>query len=148
MSEWSARHSSRPDARPLDAPERPRRGILAGRHALARILHLVGEGMQDADHNDAIGARVEAAVHGGRHLMPAVEHAGVWEDGHASRGQRRCQIPLPRTLEPLERPSLPHLLVLPLVERVDLALQTIAVERHRCGEGRTVYANSAPNPMQ
>jgi hypothetical protein len=36
--------------------------------------------------------------------------------------------------------------VLAPVELVDLLLQPIAIERHRCGAGRSVYAISAPMP--
>ena len=136
------------DSRPLDAPERPRRRILARRHALTRVLHLVGERVQDADHDDAIGARVEAAVHGRGDLMPAVQDTGVREHDDASSGERRSKVPLPRALQTLERPALAHRVVLAPVELVDLSLQTISVELHRSGAGRTVYAKSAPNPMQ
>ena len=94
--------------------------------------------MQNADHDDAIGARVQAAVHGCCDLMPAVQDTGVREHDDASSGERRGKVPLPCALQAVERPALTHRVVLAPVELVDLSLQAISVERHRSGAGRTV----------
>ena len=134
------------DARPLDAPERPRGGILAGRDARARLLHLVRERMEDADHDHAVGTAVETAVHGGRDLVPAVEDARVREDDDAAGRERRREIPLPATLEALERSPLAQRLVLGAVELVDLLLQPPPIECHAARAGLNVYAFSAPMP--
>ena len=135
------------DAGALDAPERPGRGILAGRDARPRVLHLVGERMEHADDDHAVGTTVETAVHDGRDLMPAVEHARVREHDDTSGCERRGEIPLTRALQPLQRPSLAHRLVLRAVELVNLLLQPSPVEAHRfCAAGLNVYAFSAPIP--
>ena len=119
------------DARPLDAPERPRRRITTGRHLLPGVFHLVGEGMEDADHHYAVGAAVEAPVDDRGDLVPAIEDTSVREHSHAAGGESRRQIPLPPAVEALERPLLAHRLVLGPVELVDLLLEPTAIELHQ-----------------
>ena len=114
-------------------PERPSRRILARRARPAGVLHLVREGVEDADHDHAVGAGVEAAVDDRRHLVPTVEDTRVREDGDAARGQSRREIPLPPALESLERPLLAERLVLRAVELVDLLLELPAIELHYPG---------------
>ena len=143
--------ASTPRARRFPAPGCPRTATPTDPRRPTRaagVLHLVGEGVEDADHDHAVGAAVEAAVHGRRDLMAAVEHARVREDDDAARGESRREIPLPRPLQPLERPALAQRLVLGAVQLVDLLLQTVAVELHRSGAGRSAYAFSAPTPTQ
>ena len=64
-------------------------------------------------------------------LVAAVEDTRVREDGHATRGQGRGEIPVPPALEALQRPLLAHRLVLGPVELVDLLLESTAIELHR-----------------
>ena len=92
-----------------------------------------------------VGAAVEAAVHGGRDLVPAVEDAGVREDDDASVREGRREVPLAPALEALERPALAHRLVLRAVELVNLLLQPASIEGH-ARAGRNTYAFSAPMP--
>ena len=51
--------------------------------------------------------------------------------------------PLAASLEELERPALPDLLVLATVELVDLLLQPVAVEAHRWGRPERVRVQCA-----
>ncbi len=133
------------DAGALDAPERPAGGILAGRDPRPRLLHLVGERMEHADDDDAIGAAVEAPVNRSRSVMAAIEHACVREDDDASRRERRRDIPLAATLQPFQGSALAQRLVLRAVELVNLVLQPQPVEAHRRA-GLNVYAFRAPMP--
>jgi hypothetical protein len=125
------------DPRSLDTPERPRRRVLTGGHARARLLHIVGERVQDADDDHAVRARVEAAVHGRGDVVAAVPHAGVRKDDDTAGRERRGEVPLAPTVEELQRPCLAELLVLAAVELVDLLLQSFAVELHRACAGRS-----------
>ena len=111
MSEWSSRHSSRPS---MPGPWIPQNGQADGSSPAetrsAGVFHLVGEGMEDADHHDALGPAVEAPMDDRGDLVSAVEDTRVREDGHPTGGQSRRQIPLPPALEALERaPARPSL---------------------------------------
>jgi hypothetical protein len=75
-------------------------------------------------------------VHGGRDLMPAVQHAGVREDHDASGSERRREIPLSSPLQAFERPALSHRIVLGAIELVNLLLELLAIESHSAPGGR------------
>ena len=97
--------------------------------------------MQDADHDHALGAAVETAVHCGRDLVPAVQHASVRKDDDAPGSERRREVPLAPALQPFERPALSQLVVLGAIELVDLLLELLAVESHSV-DSRTSRATS------
>ena len=98
-------------------------GSSPGRDAAAGLLHLVRERVEDADHDHAVGAAVETAVHCGCDLMSAIRDSGMWEDDDASRRQRRREIPLAPTLQPFQCPAIAQLGVLAAIELVDLLLE-------------------------
>jgi len=118
------------NARALNPPERPLRRVLSGRHADTGFFHLIGEGVQHADHNHPVGAAVQAGLHDGRDLMTAVEDARMREDQHPAGAEGGRQVPLPRQVQPLECAPGAHGLVLAAVERVDLLLKFPAVKLH------------------
>jgi hypothetical protein len=90
----------------------------------------------DADHDHAVGAAVQTSVDDRGDPVSTVEYARVGKDGDSASGQGRCQIPLPRALEALERSALAHRLVLRAVELVDLLLESTAIELHRVQSSR------------
>ena len=112
----------------LHAPERPPGRIFPRRDARTSLLHLIRERVQNADHEHTIGATVEAAVHRGCHLMPAIQDTGMGKDDNPSGCERRREIPLATALQPFERPALAQLGVLGAVQLVDPLLELLTVE--------------------
>jgi hypothetical protein len=72
------------DPRPLDAPELFFGYVPAVCHPNARRFHLVRKGVQDADHQHALGATIQARVYGGSDLLTTLSHAGVRKDNDAT----------------------------------------------------------------
>jgi hypothetical protein len=99
--------------------------------------------VQDADHDHALGAAVETAVHGGRNLMAAVEHSGVRKDDDASGSECRREIPLAPPFQTFECPALAHLVVLGAIELVNLLFEPLTIEIHAC----EVYAPPSARPL-
>lgn len=116
------------DAGALDAPQRLGARVAAIRHTPARHLHLVGERVQHADHDDPIGAAVETGAHRRGDLVAAVLDPDVGKDEHAPGRERSREVPLLGTLETGQRARLAKLGVLALVERVDVLLELVAIE--------------------
>jgi len=115
----------------LDAPERPLGRVLSLRHAHAGVLHLVGEGVQDADDSDGVRAGIQAGIDHGRDLVTAIEHARMGEDEDAAGAQGGREVPLAGAVEALEGAALAEGGVLVAVEFVDDLLEGGAVEVHR-----------------
>ena len=78
--------------------------------------------MENADNDHALGATVQATVDDSGDLVPTVEDTRVREDGHATRGECRREIPLPPALEAFEHSAFAQRLVLRTVEQRGSAL--------------------------
>ncbi len=53
------------------------------------------------------------------------------EDEHATRSERRGEIPVARLVESIKRATLAHRLVLGAIECMDLLTQLVSVDYHR-----------------